>query len=107
MPKTALRPSCAHPKHDPPKSSDPRIDWTQILIDAVNKPGIISGAYTAFWNYSIGNQLLAMFECLARGIEPGPIHTFRGWLKLNRHVKKGQKAITLCMPVSWVDTTTC
>ncbi len=44
-----------------------------------------------------------MFECLARGIEPGPIHTFKGWLKLNRHVRKGEKAITLCMPVSWVE----
>jgi antirestriction protein ArdC len=88
------------PRSDASRREHP--DWVQLLIDAVNKPGIISGAYTAFWNYSFGNQLLAMFECLARGIEPGPIHTFKGWLTLNRHVKKGEKAITLCMPVSWV-----
>ncbi len=75
------------------------LDWSQILVDAVNKPGVISTAYSAFWNYSVGNQLLALFECWARKIEPGPIHTFRGWLKLNRHVRKGEKAITLCMPV--------
>ncbi len=78
-------------------------DWSKILIDAVNRPGVISTAYSAFWNYSTGNQLLALFECLVRKIEPGPIHTFKGWLKLDRHVRKGEKAITLCMPVSWVD----
>ncbi len=76
-----------------------RPDWSQILIDAVNQPGVISTAYSAFWNYSTGNQLLAMFTCMFRGIDPGPIHTFGGWLKFNRHVKKGEKAITLCMPV--------
>ena len=96
MPKMAPE-SCCAPKeaHAP--------DWTQILLDAVDKPGVISSAYRAFWNYSFGNQLLAIFECLGRGIEAGPIHTFRGWHKLNRHVKRGEKALTLCMPVSWVE----
>lgn len=75
-------------------------EWSQLLIDAATKPGIISTAYSRFWNYSVGNQLLAMFQCMIRNIEPGPIHTFRGWLDLGRHVKKGERAITLCMPVS-------
>jgi antirestriction protein ArdC len=69
----------------------------------VTQPGVISAAYTAFWNYSVGNQLLALFECAARGIEPGPINTFNGWLKLGRHVRKGERAITLCMPVTWTE----
>jgi antirestriction protein ArdC len=77
-----------------------RPDWAQLLIDAVTKPGIISEGYRRFWNFSAGNQLLAMFQCLERGIPPGPIHTFKGWLDLGRHVRKGQKAITLCMPVT-------
>lgn len=81
-------------KNDPP-------DWSQLLTDAVTQPGVISKAYSAFWNYSVGNQLLALFECAARGLEPGPIHTFNGWLKLGRHVRKGERAITLCMPVTW------
>jgi hypothetical protein len=76
-----------------------RPDWAQLLVEAVSKPGIISTAYSRFWNYSFGNQLLAMMQCMARGIEPGPIHTFKGWRDLGRHVKKGQKALTLCMPV--------
>src|SRR3954451_24719159 len=74
--------------------------WEKLLIDAVNTPGTLSSAYRRFWNYSVGNQLLALFECMQRGIEPGPIHTFRGWLELGRHVKKGERAISLCMPVS-------
>jgi hypothetical protein len=74
-------------------------DWSQLLVDAVNTPGVIAGAYSRFWNYSIGNQLLAMFQCALRKIEPGPIHTFLGWRDLGRSVKKGEKALTLCMPV--------
>lgn len=76
-----------------------RSDWSKILVEAVSRPGMISRAYTAFWTYSTGNQLLAMFQCLARGIELGPIHTFAGWLKLGRHVRKGERAIEMCMPI--------
>ena len=74
-------------------------DWAKLLTDAVNTPGVISTAYSRFWNYSVGNQILAMIQCVQRGLEPGPIHTFKGWLDLGRHVKKGEKAITLCMPL--------
>jgi hypothetical protein len=74
-------------------------DWAKLLIDAVNQPGVISAAYSRFWNYSVGNQILAMIQCLMRGIEPGPIHTFKGWSDIGRQVKKGERAITLCMPV--------
>lgn len=76
------------------------IDWAALLVDAVNKPGVISTAYSRFYNYSTGNQLLALWQCLFRNLEPGPINTFRGWLALERHVKKGEKALTLCMPVT-------
>ncbi len=104
MPKRAPHPpSASSERHGSQRFEDIGIDWSQLLIDAVTKPGVISGAYTAFWRYSIGNQWLAMFECLARHIEPGPIHTFKGWLTFNRHVKKGEKGIMLCMPISWVE----
>src|SRR4029079_12964909 len=75
-------------------------NFSILLQDAVNKPGSIMRAYSAFHNYSLGNQLLALFECQARGIEPGPIKTFPAWKDLGRYVKKGEKAITLCMPVT-------
>lgn len=80
--------------------SEFRVDWAALLLDAVNKPGVISTAYSRFWNYSTGNQLLALWQCMLRGLEPGPINTFLGWIDLERHVKKGEKALTLCMPVT-------
>ena len=66
----------------------------------MTEPGIISQAFTRFHNYSMGNQLLAWCQCERRGIAPGPIGTFMRWKELGRHVKKGEKAITLCMPVT-------
>ena len=74
-------------------------EWAQLLMDAVKIPGTISTAYTRFWNYSVGNQFLALSECARRGIPVGPIHTFKGWRELGRYVKKGEKALTLCLPV--------
>jgi len=76
------------------------VDWAALLIDAVNKPGLVSSAYQLFWRYSVGNQILALMQCLVRKIEPGPIHTYRGWQILNRQVRKGEKAITLVMPIT-------
>lgn len=72
--------------------------WTDLLSQAVSQPGMILKAYSAFHGYSLGNQVAAMFQCAQRGIQPGPINTFVGWQSLNRHVKKGEKAIWLCMP---------
>lgn len=75
-------------------------NFTTLLHEAVNKPGTIMKAYSAFHNYSLGNQLLALVQCQLRGIEPGPINTFPKWQDLKRHVKRGEKALTLCMPVT-------
>jgi hypothetical protein len=74
--------------------------WSALLAEAVNKPGLIMEAYSAFHRYSIGNQILALVQCQLRGIEPGPINTFPGWQQLGRHVKRGERALTLCMPIT-------
>ena len=74
--------------------------WTELLRRAVAEPGMILKAYTAFHGYSIGNQIAALFQCQLRGIEPGPIDTYKGWLDKGRHVRKGEKGISLCMPVT-------
>ena len=80
--------------------SDLSVSWQKILYDAIHTPGTISEAYSRFHNYSVGNQLLALMQCNARSIQPGPIATFMRWKELGRHVRKGEKALTLCMPVS-------
>jgi antirestriction protein ArdC len=74
--------------------------FATLLEQAVNDPGILSGAYRQFHNFSLGNKLLAWSQCLERGIQPGPIATFPKWKELGRYVRKGEKAITLCQPVT-------
>jgi hypothetical protein len=81
------------PTHHPTAFAD-------LLHRAVTEPGIVSRAYSAFHGYSLGNQLLALMQCAERGITPGPIATFMGWKDKGRYVRKGEKAIVLCQPVT-------
>jgi hypothetical protein len=74
--------------------------FADLLVSAITEPGIVSRAYSAFHGYSIGNQILAFVQCAERGITPGPIATFVGWKEKGRYVRKGEKAITLCQPVT-------
>lgn len=74
--------------------------WSALLIEAVNKPGLIMKAYSNFHSYSLGNQLLALVQCQMRGLQPGPINTFPKWRELGRHVKRGERALMLCMPIT-------
>jgi hypothetical protein len=60
----------------------PMASWAALLDEAVRKPGFIHEAYSRFHNYSLGNQLLALFQCFQRGIRPGPLATFPKWKEL-------------------------
>ncbi len=84
----------------------PMVSWAALLEEAVRKPGFIHEAYRRFHNYSLGNQLLALFQCFERGIQPGPLASFLKWKELGRHVKKGEKALMLCMPFTCTRTRT-
>src|SRR2546421_7213524 len=75
--------------------------WSQLLREAVAQPGLLLKAYSAFHGYSIGNQLLALIQCKMRGIQPGPISTYPGWLEKGRHVRKGERALVLCQPLTF------
>ena len=74
--------------------------FADLLARAVTEAGIVSQAYSAFHGFSLGNQLLAFVQCAERDIEPGPIATFMGWKDKARYVRKGEKALTLCMPIT-------
>ena len=76
------------------------IQFRQLLEEAVNKPGTLMRAYSLFWNYSLGNQILALIQANQRGLALGPIASFNRWKELGRHVKRGEKAIELCMPIT-------
>ena len=74
--------------------------WSALLVEAVNKPGLIMKAYTNFHCYSVSNQMLAIWQCSLRAIPLGPLNTYPGWQALGRHVKRGERALTLCMPLT-------
>ena len=74
--------------------------FADLLASAVHEPGTLSTAYHQFHSFSLGNQLLAMAQCTDRGIAPGPMATYPRWRELGRQVKKGQIALTLCMPIT-------
>lgn len=76
------------------------VQFKHLLEEAVSKPGTLMRAYSLFWNYSLGNQLLALIQANNRGIALGPIASFNKWKDLGRFVKRGEKAIELCMPVT-------
>src|SRR5438128_5448883 len=76
------------------------IQFRQLLEEAVSKPGTLMKAYSLFWNYSLGNQILALIQANQRNIPLGPIASFNRWKELGRHVKRGEKAIELCMPIT-------
>jgi len=74
--------------------------WAELLQKAVTEPGVVSKAFGRFHSYSLGNQLLALAQCEARHIEPGPLATFPRWKELGRYVRKGERALMLCMPIT-------
>jgi antirestriction protein ArdC len=84
--------------------SSQQVQFKTLLEEAVTKPGTLMRAYSLFWTYSLGNQLLAVMQAAERNIPLGPIASFNRWKELGRHVNKGQKAISLVMPVTMKKT---
>ena len=74
--------------------------FSDLLREAVTRPGIISEAYHAFHTFSLGNQILAASQLIERGMAISPIASFSAWQSKGRMVRKGQKAIRLYMPVT-------
>jgi hypothetical protein len=70
-------------------------DYDSIVQEALTSPGKLHESYSRLWEFSMGNQWLAMMQIG----EPQPIATFNKWKEIGRHVKKGSKAIELLMPV--------
>lgn len=80
--------------------------FADLLATVATEPGRLEQAFTRFHHYSLGNQLIALGQCWVRGIELGPIATYKTWQDLGRQVRKGEKAISLLMPVTCKRTET-
>jgi len=74
------------------------LDFSSILQKAISEPGTANRGYTMFHRYSIGNQCAAIWQLPEHKV--GPIATYKAWQEMGRQVKKGAKAIALCMPVT-------
>ncbi|SCZ85007.1 ArdC-like ssDNA-binding domain-containing protein [Nitrosomonas mobilis] len=77
-----------------------KVDWNLLLHDALSMPGKLSEAYFAMHNYSLSNRVLAIKQLVPRGLPISPIASFNRWKELGRKVKKGEKALSLIMPLT-------
>lgn len=80
--------------------------FSQILATALTEPGRINAAYSVFHRFSLGNMMLAAEQLISRGMELSPIASFGTWKDRGRMVQKGQKAISLFMPITLKKTDT-
>ena len=74
-------------------------DWMALLSDALEKPGMLTSAYRAFHNYSVANAMLVTAAAYGRGLQIGPVASYRAWEKKGYQVKKGERALPMLMPV--------
>ncbi len=73
--------------------------FRRLVEEAVRERGPVQEAFSSMHEYSLHNVMLAAVQCSVRGIPLGPLGTFKGWQARGRYVKKGEKALTLCMPI--------
>jgi hypothetical protein len=76
-------------------------EFENILAEAIERPGRLMEAYRAFYNYSLGNRILAAIQCLQMGLDISPIATYNQWKEKGRYVKQGSRTLTLCMPITY------
>jgi len=75
-------------------------DFLALLHQALTEPGRIAACYSMFHCYSFGNALWVAEQLEARGEPLAPIASFNRWRELGRVVKKGSRALQMCMPVT-------
>src|SRR5258708_1517848 len=71
-----------------------RLDWQQLLDEALTAPGNLTGVYDRFHDYSLTNMMLFMMQ----GIRE-PVASYSRWKSLGRQVVKGAKAKEVIVPV--------
>lgn len=69
-----------------------------LVRDVLDNPSRIDKCYSLFHDYSILNSLALVYQCEKRGLEVGPVASFKKWKSLGARIKKGQKALSICIP---------
>lgn len=65
---------------------------------AVDQPGVLK-PYDRFHRYSLWNAISLIGQTLHREMPLGPFAPFPKWDALGRKVKKGEKALWVCIPI--------
>ncbi|MBW8075257.1 MULTISPECIES: ArdC family protein [Metallibacterium] len=75
-------------------------NFLALLHQALTEPGRIAACYSMFHCYSFGNALWIAQQLAERGEPLAPIASFNRWRELGRVVRRGSKALQMCMPVT-------
>lgn len=74
-----------------------------LVRDVITNPFKIDSCYSLFYNYSILNSLALSFQIRKRGMEVGPCASFKKWSEMGARIKKGEKALYVCVPLTIKD----
>lgn len=77
-------------------------NFEALLSEAISSPGLVHSSYRAFKNYSLGNRAWITSQMRQRDLPIEPVSTFKDWESKGRKIKKGEKALWMLMPVSYV-----
>lgn len=72
-----------------------KIDWNQLMAEALTMPGNMQGVYDRFYTYSFANMLLLRLQ----GVRE-PVATYKRWQQLGRQVLSGAKAKEIIVPLT-------
>lgn len=78
-----------------------RFTGVELINQALNEPGILSECYNMFRNYSILNAIALRKQCKSSGLELGPCASYSRWKELGGQVKRGSKALWVCIPCTY------
>jgi hypothetical protein len=71
-----------------------KIEWNQLMEEALTMPGNMQGVYDRFYPYSLANIILLRMQ----GVRE-PIATYKRWQSLGRQVLSGAKAKEIIVPL--------
>lgn len=74
--------------------SEGRLDWPQLLEEALTLPGSVTGVYDRFYPYSFLNVVNLWHQGVAE-----PVATLKRWNAIGRKVLKGAKAKEIIRPI--------
>jgi antirestriction protein ArdC len=60
----------------------------------------LAEVYSVLHRFSVGNQILAVIQADQRNLAIGPVATYKGWQRVGRQVRRGEKAISLLRPIN-------